>query len=304
MTGLLLALAWSGFVPGTINRVRSILSGRKGPDLWQFFRDLRRLTRKSVVYGATTSAVFRMAPIVYLTSIVCALATLPVGGMPALLSFEGDFIFFAYVLALGKFFALGAAWDTGSPFAGMGSAREAFFSLLVEPAFFVMLGSFGLLTGQTSFYDIFRNVHLADSSASALVGILAAYLLFEIALVENGRVPFDDPSTHLELTMIHEAMILDYSGPDLALWQYAGALKITVFGALIAGFFVSPEWSPAPAVGVYMLVQIIFALVIGLNESLRARFAMRDNGKRIFARSALAVLIFFAVLLITHRLDG
>ena len=304
MAGFVLALAWSGFIPGTINRIRSALAGRKGPNLWQFFFDLRRLSRKASVYGETTTFVFRLAPTVYLASLLCALATLPLGASPALLAFEGDFIFFAYVVALGKFFMIAAAMDTGSPFAGMGAVREAFFSLLAEPAFFILLGSFGLLTGQTSFAEIFRNVHLSDSSASALLGALAAYLLYEIALMETGRVPFDDPSTHLELTMVHEAMILDASGPDLALWNYAGALKIAVYGTLVTGFIISPELQFGAAATICLAVQIVFALAIGLGESVRPRYAMRDNGKRIFARTALAVLIFFTVLLITHKLDG
>ncbi len=135
MAGLLLTLAWSGLIPGALNRVRSALAGRKGPNMWQFFHDIRRLSRKSTVYGETTTFVFRWAPIVYLTSLLCALSTLPLGGSPALLAFEGDFIFFAYVMALGKFFMIAAAMDTGSPFAGMGAVREAFFLFWPNPHF-------------------------------------------------------------------------------------------------------------------------------------------------------------------------
>ena len=129
-----------------------------------------------------------------------AILVVPFGSTKGIISFDGDFIFFAYVLALGKFFSIISAMDTGSSFEGMGASREALYSMFAEPAFFILMGSFALLTGYTSFFEIFSTLHLGSYITYAL-GIMATFVLVMVAMVENSRMPIDDPKTHLELTM-------------------------------------------------------------------------------------------------------
>ena len=155
MVSLLLILFVSLFFSGFIVRTKSIFSGRKGPGIFQPMRDIIRLWKKGSVVSTTTSFIFQIAPSAYFASVLMAILMIPLGGNPGLISFDGDFIMFAYLLAFGKFLMIVSALDTGSSFEGMGASREALFSMLVEPAFFILLGSFALFTGQTSFHEIF-----------------------------------------------------------------------------------------------------------------------------------------------------
>jgi len=189
--------------------------------------------------------------------------------------------------------------DTGSSFEGMGASREALYSLFAEPAFFILIGSFALFTGHTSFYDIFSNLHLG-SSITYLLGLLAAFVLVMIAMIENSRMPVDDPKTHLELTMIHEVMILDNSGFDLGLILSAGYIKFAMYGAIIAGFFIGSLPS-AWAIPVFLVIQTIFAVTVGLVESFMARFRMSHNPQFILALSSVSFLIFLGVLLVLEK---
>ena len=214
MLSLILILITALFFTGIVNRTKSIFSGRKGPGIFQPVKDIARLFRKRTVKSETISFVFGLAPSVYLSSVVMAAFVVPFGQMKGVLSFSGDFVFFAYILALGKFFSIIAALDTGSSFEGMGASREALYSMFAEPAFFVLMGSLALLSGCTSFHEIFAAFHLGSPISYALA-VLAAFVLGMVMMTENSRMPVDDPKTHLELTMIHEVMILDYSGIDL-----------------------------------------------------------------------------------------
>jgi formate hydrogenlyase subunit 4 len=224
----------------------------------------------------------------------------PFGLYRGFISFDGDFVFFAYILAVGKFFSIISAMDTGSSFEGMGASREALFSMLVEPAFFILMGSFVLFTGHTSFRDIFSSLHFG-SYISYTLGTLAAFVLIIIAMIENSRMPFDDPKTHLELTMVHEVMILDNSGFDLGLILHATNLKFAMYGALIANFFIgsSPLYYTIP---IFFGVQIVFAIIAGVLESFTARFRMSHNAQFIFTLSSIALVVFFAVLIIMKKL--
>lgn len=262
-------------------------------------KDVIRLMKKGAVYSQTTSIVFRLAPVVYFCSVAMAALLIPFGSSRGVISFNGDFIFFAYLLGLGKFFNIIAAMDTGSSFEGMGASREALYSLFAEPAFFIILGSLALLTGNTSFYDIFLALHLGSYITYALA-VLAALVLAMIAMIENSRLPIDDPKTHLELTMVHEVMILDNSGFDLGLILYAGYLKFAIFGAIIANLFMGGM--PLPwALVVFVGTQFSFAVVIGLIESFMARFRMNHNAQFIFALSSVSFLIFLGVLLVLGK---
>ena len=155
MLSLVLIILAAAFFTGIVIRTKSIVSGRKGPGVFQPLMDVLRLFRKGAVYSETTSFVFRIAPTIYFASVFVAMLVVPFGRSKGLISFNGDFIFFAYVLALGKFFNIIGALDTGSSFEGMGASREALYSMFAEPAFFLVMGSLGLLTGYTSFHEIF-----------------------------------------------------------------------------------------------------------------------------------------------------
>ncbi len=299
MLSFILILFTSVFFSGIILRTKSITSGRKGPGILQPIKDVIRLFRKGAIYSDTTSIIFRIAPSIYFSTVIMACLVIPLGSDKGIVSFDGDFIFFAYVLALGKFFSIIAAMDTGSSFEGMGASREALFSLFAEPAFFILIGSFALLTGNTSFHAIFSALHLG-SSITYLLGGMAAFVLLMIAMIENSRMPVDDPKTHLELTMVHEVMILDNSGFDLGLILSAGYLKFAMYGAIIANFFIgglTVIW----ALSLFLLIQILFAVAIGLVESFMARFRMSHNPQFILALSSVSFLIFLGVLLVLEK---
>lgn len=284
---------------GIVVRTKSLASGRKGPGLFQPIKDIYRLFRKGSVTSDTTSIIFQIAPSIYFASVVMAISVIPLGQSKGLLSFEGDFVFFAYVLATGKFFNIISALDTGSSFEGMGASREALYSMLAEPAFFILMGSLALLTGYTSFHEIFFALHFG-SYISYAIGGLATFVLVMICMIENSRMPIDDPKTHLELTMIHEVMILDNSGFDLGLILHATNIKFAMYGALIANMFIGdlPLYFTIP---LFLIIQFLFAIAVGIIESFRARYRMSHNAQFIMVLSSLALLMFFAVLMLLGK---
>jgi formate hydrogenlyase subunit 4 len=299
MLSIILILVSSLFFTGIIIRTESIASGRKGPGILQPVKDVIRLFKKGSVYSESTSIIFRIAPVIYFSSVFMACLVIPFGSLKGIVSFDGDFIFFAYILASGKFFSIISAMDTGSSFEGMGASREALFSMFAEPAFFILIGSFALLTGHTSFFDIFSTLHLGSSITYTLGG-LAALVLVMIAMIENSRMPVDDPKTHLELTMIHEVMVLDNSGFDLGLIMLTGYIKFAMYGAIIADFFIGSLSLPL-SLPVFFSIQALFAFTIGLIESFMARFRMNHNPQFILALSSVSFLIFLGVLLVLEK---
>ncbi len=337
MLGLLIILIAAFLFPGIILRTKAFLCGRKGAGILQPWKDMWRLARKGSVYSTATSIIFQIAPTIYLATILCALLLMPFDDQPNILawvmknvfvdtlsnlgvsakndfmiffqklaafdslSFKGDFVFFAYILGLGRFFMIISAMDTGSPFEGMGANREALYGMLVEPAFFIWVGSLAMLTGYTSFQDIYTHLNFETNYFVLVLGVLATYLLVQIALIENSRMPVDDPTTHLELTMVHEVMILDNSGIDLAMIQLGSAIKFAMYGTLIANFFMIPEWHWVFNGIILLLVQIAFAITIGVIESFRARNPLSKNPQFIIALSSIAIIIFFTVLIITQK---
>lgn len=301
MISLILILLVSLIFTGIVIRTKSIASGRKGPGLFQPMKDIFRLFKKGAVYSDTTSIIFQIAPSIYFASILMAILTLPLGNSKGLISFSGDFVFFAYVLAVGKFFMIISALDTGSSFEGMGASREALFSMLAEPAFFILMGSLALLTGHTSFQEIFLALHFGSYTSYA-IGTIAAFILVMICMIENSRMPIDDPKTHLELTMIHEVMILDNSGFDLGLIMHAVNLKFALYGSLIANMFIgnAPLYITIPT---FLMIQFIFAIVVGILESFSARFRMNHNAQYILVLSSLSLLMFFGVLIVLGKFN-
>ncbi len=302
MAGLILIVVAALFFPGLILRTKSIASGRKGPGIFQPWKDIAVLFRKGSIFSETSGLIFRIAPSVTLATVTGAMMLLPFAEQKALLSFEGDFIMFAYLLALGRFFTIIAALDTGSSFEGMGASRETLFSMLVEPAFFVLLATFAMFTGYTSFSVIFNHFFITGNDYVLIYSIIGAYLLVQIAMVENSRLPVDDPKTHLELTMIHEVMILDHSGFDKALINMGTYLKFAIYGSLIYNLVVPAGWNVILQTGLFFAVQALFAAVIGFTESFRARNKMNKNPKFILTLSAIALIAFMVILILTEKL--
>ena len=302
MAGFVLIAVAAFFFPGVILRTKSIASGRKGPGIFQPWKDIAVLFRKGSVFSDTTGLIFRIAPSVTLATVTGAMLFLPFAQQKALLSFEGDFIMFAYLLALGKFFTIIAALDTGSSFEGMGASREALFSMLVEPAFFILIATFAMFTGYTSFSVIFNHFFITGNDYVLIYSIIGAYLLVQIAMIENSRLPVDDPKTHLELTMIHEVMILDYSGFDKALIHIGTYLKFAIYGSLIYNLVVPAGWNVILQTGLFFAVQALFAVVIGFTESFRARNKMNKNPKFILTLSSIALIAFMVILILTEKL--
>ncbi len=302
MAGIPLILLAAVFFPGIIIRTKSLVSGRKGPGILQPVHDIRVLFRKGSVYSTTTGWVFRLAPVIGLAAMLSVLLVIPFGNMPALIPFQADFIFFCYMLALGKFFMIIGALDTGSSFEGMGANREALFSMLVEPSFLILMGTFAMLTGNSSFSDMFTVFHLSGNPIITVFGLIGFYLLVQISMIENSRMPVDDPKTHLELTMIHEVMILDYSGFDKALIHITTAIKFAAYGSLICSSLVPAEWNPGLQVLLFFGVQSVFAMIIGIAESFHARNKMFKNSQFILTLTAVALLAFLVVLIATNKL--
>lgn len=304
MAGFVLILVAAFFFPGIIIRTKSLSSGRKGPGLLQPVRDIRVLLMKGSVFSKTSGIIFQIAPVISLASIICAILLLPFAKQNALISFEGDFVFFAYILAFGKFFTIIAALDTGSSFEGMGANREALFSILVEPAFFILLATFAMFTGYTSFSDIFGHFFITGNPYVLIYSLLGFYLFAQIAMIENSRLPVDDPKTHLELTMIHEVMILDNSGFDKALIHIGSYLKFAIYGLLIYNVMVPADWNFYLQAGLFLLVQAVFAMIVGLLESFRARNKMNKNPKFILTLSAITLIAFMIILILTEKLTS
>lgn len=271
--GLLLLMPF--LLIGVINRTKSWWAGRKGPGLLQSYWDMRRLLHKQPVYSSTSTAVFRYgAALVAISAIVAGLIAPVLGGVSAL-QFKYDFVVFAYTLGLGRMAMMVSAMDVGSAFEGMGTAREASFSAFVEPALFLLIGSASIATGQTSFAGLIGAWQ--HSPQFGLLVLPALLTLFILLQTEAARVPVDDPTTHLELTMIHEVMLLDHSGPDLAAMQYGAALKLTTYAGLIAALLnpFDPISNLALSAASSAVLMLAVAVAVGCVESLIARLRMR-----------------------------
>lgn len=293
----ILALTLAPLLLGVINRTKAVVAGRKGQPLLQLYYDLWKLLRKGAVYSRTTTWVFRAGPIVGLAAVMVAAAIVPLGGWPTLLGFSGDLILFAYLLALMRFFTVIAALDTGSSFEGMGGSREVQFSALAEPAFLLGLAALARATGSLSLHGMMAAVSLASWTHMGAALALVAAVLLVVLLTENARIPVDDPNTHLELTMIHEVMVLDHSGPDLAFILYGAALKLWLFSALLVGLVVPVRsgnpWLDGTAVLAGMLC---CGVAIGAIESSMARLRLLRVPQLLVGAAVLAALALVLVL--------
>jgi formate hydrogenlyase subunit 4 len=285
----LLVLTMPIALVGVINRSKSWWVGRRGPRLLQSAYDLLRLLGKRPVVSQTASPLFRSGAYVVLVCGLLAASMSPMLGRFAPLQFSHDFIVVAYTLGLARIALMLCAMDVGSSFEGMGAAREASFSAYAEPALFLLIGTASAATGMTSFADLLGQLH-----NTPYYGLIVAPLTVTLLILlqaEAARVPVDDPLTHLELTMIHEVMILDHSGPELAAMQYAAALKMTLYAGLIAALInpFSPVDAPLACVLASIGLMLAVALVVGCIESLSARLPMRWVTRYLLIASAAAL---------------
>jgi formate hydrogenlyase subunit 4 len=305
----LAALALAPLVPGIINRTKAFFAGRQGQPLLQAYYDLAKLLQKSAVYSRTTSWVFRAGPIVGLAAVLTALAVVPLGGAPALLHFPCDLIFMAYLLGLMRFFTVIAALDTGSAFEGMGASREVQFSVLAEPALLLSLAALSQVHSgamgprfpeglpSLSLSGMYSGLSLSVWMKEGTVLLLIVGALLVVLLTESSRMPVDDPNTHLELTMIHEVMVLDHSGPDLAMILYGAVLKLWILSALLAGVLV-PVHSGKPLLDAAAVIGGIFlvAVALGVIESSLARGGLLRVPQLLTGAGACAILALMLVL--------
>ncbi len=285
---------------GVIKKTKAFFAGRKGVSIFQPLWDFIRLMKKDFVISNTTSWVFKFAPTVGFATTIFAALFVPMAGGMSIINVPCAFIIFAYSLSLGKFFALLSAMDTGSSFEGMGAAREACFSTIVEPAFFIAMASVVALTGHFSFGNLRLILENAGVYGIMIIALLAV-TLFIMLLIECCRVPVDDPTTHLELTMIHEVMILDNSGMDLGLITWASAIKMLLFQALIANLVIPASLVGWQAILAFLAVIFVLSIIVGIVESSMARFRMTHVFEFIFVMTLTALLI---LALVTYRVYG
>ena len=292
-------------LPGIAAKTRARLTGRRGAPVLQPYRALARLWRKGVVYSRDTSWIFRVAPIALVATAAFAAFLVPLDGQRAMLSFSGDFVAFAYLLALGRFLLVLAALDTGSSFEGMGASREVTVAAFAEPTLFLAFVALVLATGNLSLGGALGGPLSQAWPGAAPALAMVTVSLFLVLLAEGSRVPVDDPATHLELTMIHEVMVLDHSGPDLALILFAGAVKFALFSALVVSVLVPlalfgsllvatlvprAALSAPLAIAVLVLGLVVVAVAVGIVESVMARLRLNRVPQFLTAASALAAL--------------
>lgn len=293
----ILALCAAPLLFGVINRVKAFFAGRRGQPLLQPYYDLARLFGKGGTYSRTTTWVFRAGPVVGVACGLLAAALVPMGGVPALLAFPGDLVLFAYALGLMRFVTVIAALDTGSSFEGMGASREVHFSALAEPALFLALAVLARLTKSASLSDMLGGVTVEMWRTHAHIIVLVAVALLAVVLAENARIPVDDPNTHLELTMIHEVMVLDHSGPDFGMILYGSALKLWVMGSILVQLVV-PVRTPSGGLDAAVLAVGLLALAaaVGTIESSMARLRLLRVPHLLMGAGALSVLALILVM--------
>lgn len=292
----LAAILAAPFFSGLILKIKAFFGGKKGPPILINYYTLIKLFKKGSVYSSSTTFVFKLGPVISLAASITVLMFLPIAGFNPVFSFNGDVIFVLYVLGLGRFFTIAAAMDTASPFEGMGAAREAYFPIICEAAMFMILIFFYRITGELQL-----SAYFAGSSTQNLWSLAGAPLvfivlsLFIILLTENSRVPVDDPATHLELTMIHEVMVLDHSGPDFGLIELGSFCKLMFYSTIISRMIVPFESTifGFPII-MYVAGLLIVYVAVGVTESITARYRMDKVPKFVLTSFALA---FFATII-------
>lgn len=297
LMNFVLALTMAPMLLGIITKTKAFFAGRTGQPLLQAYFDIWKLLRKGAVYSRTTTWLFRAGPTIGLACVILAAAMMPFGGVRSLLAFPCDLILLAYLLGLLRFFTVLAALDTGSSFEGMGASREVQFSALAEPALLLGLASVARTTGFSSLSGMLPALSMtAWAHYGPVLALIAAAFLI-VFLTENARIPIDDPNTHLELTMIHEVMVLDHSGPDFAFILYGAALKLWVLGALFVSV-VAPIRTGY--IGVDLAAawggMLCLAVFVGVMESTMARLRLVRVPRLLAGAVVLSGLAFVLIL--------
>ena len=277
----LLLILGAPLVSGIIGKIKAWMQRRQGASIWRPYFEIAKLFRKGDLVPPSASWVFHFAPKVLFGTSVCAVAFVPVLQPSALLAFRGDFFLFVYLLALGRFFLSLGALDGGSAFGGMGASRDALVSTLAEAPFLLGLVAVSILAVHADIAGMVTWTLQQDVFKISAVHILAFTSLAMVVLAETGRMPVDNPTTHLELTMIHEGMVLEYSGPSLALVEWASAIKLHVMLALLISLFgpwgmasTFSLWGLGTAVLFYLAKVAVLAILLALVESVVAKLRM------------------------------
>jgi formate hydrogenlyase subunit 4 len=299
-------LVVSPFIVGLIRKVKATLQCRRGASTTQPYYDLLKLFQKEVVVSSNASWIFTATPYILFASTLAASLLVPLFVSKVPLSFAGDIITVVYLLALGTFFLILAGLDAGSAFGGMGSSREAIVASLTEPAMILSIFAVGLTAGSTNLSTIVHKTALLEGIVTdPPPHLMALAALFIVTLAETGRIPVDNPATHLELTMIHEAMVLEYSGRYLALIEWASALKLLLFLTLLSNVFAPWGIATAPdpiwmtlGLAVWLIKVSGLAVLVGVIESMFAKlrlFRVTDLLGVAFILSLLALIFFYTL---------
>ncbi|MFA6332261.1 MAG: NADH-quinone oxidoreductase subunit H [Methanoregula sp.] len=293
----LVVLAIAPLFVSIIKKVKAWTQGRRGPSLFQTYFNLAKLVKKETIYSAHSSWIMRITPIVSIAAILVAALFVPLVFVPEPVGGIGNIILLLYLLALAKFFMAVAGLDAGSSFGGMGSSREMSISAIIEPTTIIVFAALAFVFKTLNVFAMFT-ASVASGTASTPTLILLAISLFIILIVETSRIPVDNPETHLELTMIHEGMILEQSGPNLALMELSSAVKLTLLMALLINLIVPFGLSTTLTLGALVVAIVLFVLkgtilagIIGLFESSMAKM-------RFFRLPSLFIMAFFFSTLI------
>jgi len=294
----LVVIAVSPLFVSLIKKVKAWTQGRQGPSVLQTYFTLVKLLKKEVIYSPNSSRIMRVTPLVTMAAILVAALFVPLVFVPEPVGGIGNIILFLYLLALARFFMALAGLDAGSSFGGMGSSREMSISSIIEPTTIIVFAALAFVFKTLNIFDMFALTAAAGSPATPTL-ILIGISLFIILIVETSRIPVDNPETHLELTMIHEGMILEQSGRNLALMELSAAVKMTVLMALLINLIVPFGLATTLSVAGILIAVIVLVVkgsilagIIGLFESSMAK-------KRFFQLPSLfAMAFFFSTLII------
>lgn len=299
---IVLLVVMAPLVRGLISRIKARIQNRRGASVFRPYQDLLKLFRKQDLLPPTSTALFRLCPVIVFAATVLATLFVPVLHDSALLGMSGDVFILAYFLAFSRFFLMLGGLDGGSAFGGLGASREALVSTLAEAPLLLGISAVAIFARSTSVSGVSAWTLQQGPSQFTAVQALALVALVLVAIAETGRVPVDNPTTHLELTMIHEAMILEYSGPSLALIEWASALKLTLISALLISLFV--PWGmvttltisgTAIALIAFAVKMLVLTVAVVLMESAVAKLRMYLVPDFLGVSLALAVLaIVFA----------
>ncbi len=283
---------------GLIKKVKAWTQGRQGPPLFQQYFVLVKLVKKEVIYSPNASWVMRAAPLVNMAAILVAALFVPLVFVPEPVGGIGNIILFMYLLALARFFMALAGLDAGSSFGGMGSSREMSLAAIIEPTTIIVFAALAIVFKSLNIFAMFTG-SLATGTLATPTLILIGISLFIILIVETSRIPVDNPETHLELTMVHEGMLLEQSGKNLALMELSAAVKLTIMMALLINLIIPAGLALTLTTAGVLLAVLLFvlkgsvlAVIIGLFEASMAK-------KRLFqVPSLFAMAFFFSTLII------